>query len=379
MGTGKEKNLYHSIKTDNNFVKKMINKTNISPIILSRSNIEVYFQKEVAPRLYQLYTNKVVIEKIDEVDDYTNSAFIFRFWLTEPKREIIYLKQTRGKSKRKDYSLPAHRIHWEAESIKRFTEIVGKKIAPDILYLDGTNNVLVIEDVLSGGELLIDAYKRGNLRPDLGPKFGSIFGKLHGQTYGLAEDYFNNPDWYKLLTEGVFYQHYLVGFENFFGKDAVEKIMNESRGTTHAFCHMDPLMKNIMLHPSTFRIVDFEQATKWDPAYDIGSLLMPWAIAILSERRCENSKKFIQECLDAYRKELEKNGLPQEEINNILKRALRFTATTMLHHTWGKDVFDFLKQEKEKIRNEVIPLLKNQATDFSNAMRTLYRVNQLML
>ncbi len=340
-------------------------------IELTKDTAGSYFESVVAPRLNAPNARVVSAEEIDE---YTNSCFIFRLHLEGGSDKIVYLKQARAKTKKKDFFIPPHRIIWETESISRFNAAVGEFIAPRVIYLDKDNFILVMEDVLSGGEMLIDAYKNGELRADLGKKFGSVLGRLHGKTFWLKNDFFNDPDWQKVLTEDVFYQHFMIGTEKILGKKTVDLIMSDSRKVPHAFCHMDLLIKNIIVHPNTFRIIDFEQATVWDPAYDIGALLTPWAIALATVNGKANAsaKLFISSCISAYKTELSRNNIPKEIINNLMRRALRFTATTMLHHTCGADVFDFLEPIREEVKESATSILEGKQNVFSRLMNTLY-------
>ena len=346
------------------------------PIVLTENNVGFYLRIILKRNFGQ---KNAIVEKVAEIREYTNSTFIFRCHVAGSSYKILYLKQAREKTKN-NFSVPSKRIFWEMKSARKFNEILGEDIAPTIFYFDKLNNIMVMQDVLSGGELFVDAFKRGVLRADLGNACGSIFGRLHGKTYGMQRHNFgHHNDWYKFLTQSVFLNFYLLGFQKFFGKKEVEHIMRESTYTTHSFCHMDPMIKNIILHRATIRIVDFEQATKWDPAYDVGSFLMPWAAALSMRQQRNAAENFMIHFFRSYKRKLFAESIDRNDVAEILRRALRFTATTILHNTWGSDPFDFLNPRRKELKENAVALLKGENTSFTSRIRNIYGIKAPLL
>ena len=239
-----------------------------------------------------------------------------------------------------------------------------------------------MEDISVGGEFFIDLFKQERLKASDAKMCAEMFGKLHRRTYGMKEHNFGeNDEWYIFLTDFVFREYDLIGFKKFFNEKDVDKILDESVNATQSFCHVDPYLKNIYFHKDKMRIVDFEQATKWDPAYDIGSFLTPWAIVLLSDnsKLKEECRKFITDFIEIYQSILIENGVSKDDLPEIIYRALRYTATTILHHTWGSGNSDFMMSYKDKVKIEIINLLENRKSSFTQEIRKLYGVEKNLL
>ncbi|MBN2107048.1 MAG: hypothetical protein JW832_06440, partial [Deltaproteobacteria bacterium] len=125
-----------------------------------------------------------------------------------------------------------------------------------------------------------------------------------------------------------------------------KKILKDSENSTHCYCWMDPLIKNIVVEKDKFRIFDFEQATIWDPAYDIGAFVAPWYIQYL---KGNVGYEYIELFFEQYAKSMGKYRINKADIDGILERAMVYTHTTMLHISIGNDQWDMMDSEERSL------------------------------
>src|SRR3990167_756357 len=251
------------------------------------------------------------------------------------KNKKIIIRQALNYARVKtQFKITSERLNWEADALKKYRKLVQKNILPEIISHDLVNRILIMKDSLGTGKYFNDEYFGGIYHEDLLGKFAVFFASLHGQSYGKSEKIWMSRAMHTFWTRTVFIEHYLVGFLELFDLKEAKKILRNSENSTHCYCWMDPLIKNIIVEKNKFRIFDFEQATIWDPAYDIGAFIAPWYFQYLKG----NIKyKYIKNYFDRYSMVMGRYKVKKVDIEGILERAMVYVHTTMLHVSIGND------------------------------------------
>ena len=279
-----------------------------------------------------------------------NSMYVFRVCSNNQRIKSIIVRQAQGYARAKrEFEVTPKRLDWEITAIEKYNNLLSdKKILPEIIYFDSVNHIAIIIDSLGDdGKYFFEEYKNGNYYTCLVDKFANFFAELHGKTYGINEsEIWMSKEMHKFWTEEAFYRHYLLAFLKFYDIKLAENIVANSKKAKHAFCWLDPLPKNIVVGKDYFKVYDFEQATIWDPAYDIGAFIMPWYFQYLMK---ELDLNFVTSFLSIYKNEMRK-VVGDEDLAKLITRAKVYLHTSLLHVATGNDVWDFIAQdETEKV------------------------------
>lgn len=278
-----------------------------------------------------------------------NSMFVtlVELKISNKDKKIIIRQALNYARVKTQFKITSERLNWEAIAFEKYKKLVKNNILPEIIFHDPVNRILIMEDSLGTGKYFNDEYFGGIYHEDLLGKFAMFFADLHGQSYGTSDKIWMSLAMHKFWTRTVFMDHYMVGFLKLFPLKETKKILRNSENSTHCYCWMDPLIKNIITEKGKFRIFDFEQATIWDPAYDIGAFIAPWYFQYMKG----NIKyKYIKNFFDRYSAVMGRHKVKKIEIDGILERAMVYAHTTMLHVSIGNDQWAALsKNDKDLI------------------------------
>lgn len=312
------------------------------------------------------------IDKIidySEVNEYSNNNYIWKIKLLSNRKEkIIFLKQfgkynKRGLKKGKKIYVDPKRIEIEVKFIKLLQDLWGKKYVPEIFYYDPKSYIIVMSNVSRGKKLLIEEFKKDKIYPGLGKLFGRLFGKLHGKTYKNTGD-FSSGRKYNNLSLRFFKNHLSFGIRKYVSNSRADKFYKEVSRASFSIIWGDASYRNIFVNKENFSLIDFDLAFNYDSALDCGMLLSHWAFMMLKNdsKIKKQSKKFINDFLKSYTKQLNINKISRKDIKAILGRISKWMGIYLVSRTDGKSgsyFKDWPKWEK-KIRENGIALFNEE-------------------
>lgn len=331
-------------------------------LVLTKENIPKYFKETVGPNLPWKIKPEAKI-RVEEITKYTNVNFLFRIYFeTEEGKKSVVLKQALPFVKVKpDWKFEPIRNFYEQKALKRFAEILGPGIVPEVYFHDGKNWVNVLEDVNPDHIVLADEFDQGRLRPEIAPRLGEILGTLHGKTYGTSES----------IRDEEFKRWFLLDFKLVGAKkiseELTENLFQEGEKAASALLWGDSVTKNITIEKSgAVHITDFEGVITWDPAFDLGQLVAHYILKLEEDESLrEMVKKCVADLIRAYQGRLKEFNVPKGDIEKILVRSNKYLGSTTLHRLKGLSQFGFDKRIQERIKQDGLGFLSGEYTTIS--------------
>jgi 5-methylthioribose kinase len=308
---------------------------------------------------------------VEEITENTQVNYVFKASIENgTARKTLYLKQATPKLKAKGWPFPVERIRYEALTLQKFKNLLGRGVVPDVIFYDDDKHVLVLSDIRQKGVLLIDEFEKGRVHPQTAPRFGALLGMLHGKSFGTT-DTIRPPD------DEIWMKDFIYDFKTSgaakFAESEVKELIEESESVTKCFLGVDFADKNIFVDGSEVRFCDFEGVFRGDPAFDVGHVLAHYLLQaennplLLSE-----VSKFFHQFMKHYRVQMETLNVPCEYLTGVDQRSARYIGVFMLHRSHGKSPYKFFKPGiEEKIKDDSLILIRSKPTSPENALEIL--------
>lgn len=268
------------------------------------------------------------IGRVHEIVEYTNVNYIFAIELKACRYNKVYVKQAFDYIKvNPDFPAPINRQYYEYLSINYLRKFWKNRI-PDVIHYDKKNDVLILSDIGKGAKLLADEIKNGRLHLNIVIDIGALMAQLHSATFGKS-DY---PVRKKVADSehiNFIFDFRLRGAREISPKDT-NKLFNESSCARKSMIYGDWASKNVLVVGDKVRIVDFENVTRFDPAFDIGYALAHWVLEIN-----KRNKSMIKEFLEEFEKSYQKEFGNQKVSGEIFVRSSKYIGAMMLHRLAG--------------------------------------------
>lgn len=260
-------------------------------MILNEQNISGYVKKFVLDKLD--FVKKGRIRKITSVSGGLVSA-VFKVDIDDKN---IYLKQAipgrLDKLKETLKELPDdifilfndNRQYAEVKALKIFEQAIPDGFTPHLYFHDTENNVMVLSEVCSGGNLFIET-----MNEQINPKIAEILGKniaiLGNYTYGKVQKLRDDKTEEEIRRIKYKYEVGTIwqGIENKNKREEAQKraddFIKNSLNIYKVLVHGDYYERNILVHGDECATVDFEEGHLGDPVEDIGKLSASYCLRI---------------------------------------------------------------------------------------------------
>lgn len=325
--------------------------------LLSISNISRYVKEKVIPVLNLKNLN---IISVKEIEENTQVNYVYEVVFEQSGSQFkIYLKQATGKIKIKRWDFPINRIQYEVIALKKFRQILGEQVVPEVILFDIEKHLLVMSDIRgANGKLLIDEFAEGKIHPETGNSFGNLVGKLHGKTFGTKETIrtFEDENWIK----NFIYNFKTVGAVKF-KEVEVKQLIDESEALCEkCILGVDFADKNIFVERGDVRFCDFEAVFLGDPAFDVGHVLAHYLLQLENDASLlDDICWFFKDFMKNYRSEMKRNNVPDTYIDKLDQRTVKYIGVFMLHRSHGKSPYIFFKAGIEEfIKEDSIKLIE---------------------
>lgn len=322
----------------------------------------------------------VDVEKIEEVNEYSNNNYLFRIILVSG--DTYYLKQAQPHNRRsmlegKPQAINSARAIGEVSLLRFLKSHWGKDTVPRVYFFDRRNYAFLMSDVSQHGKLLINEFSKNRVHPELARVLGKNLGLLHALTYKKPNAVAIDRRYEKFM-KGFFYNYYW-GFaaRKLVGRSAVDGFYRQVARAPQAIIWGDPVHRNIFVKPDgKISCIDFDHTVEYDPMHDLGVLLAHWVwMAIRGNKRIKaQSEKFLVECSRAYWQAWRKQTkLTTQEKAEMLKRLPKWMGIYLLSRTDGKSGSYFKKSPawEKRIRQLSISLFRGQDNDLTKRMKRL--------
>lgn len=260
-------------------------------IILTEQNIPDYIKKFVLDKFD--FVKNGTIGKIISVSGGLVSA-VFRINIDGKN---IFLKQAipgrLDKLKETLKELPDdifilfndNRQYAEVKALKIFEQAISDGFTPHLYFHDTENNVMVLSEVCSGGNLFVET-----MNEQINPKIAEILGKnialLDNYTYGKIQKLRDDKTEEEIRKIKYKYEVGTVwqGIEDKNKRNEAQKraddFIKNSLNIYKVLVHGDYYERNILIYGDKCATVDFEEGHLGDPVEDIGKLSASYCLRI---------------------------------------------------------------------------------------------------
>ena len=288
--------------------------------------------------------------QVEEVTRHTNVNYVFR---VQMGMQVVYLKQAFGFVKvSPTFKAPLSRQLFEKKSIDYLQDFWPGRI-PKVIHLDHQDHVLILTDIGQNTVLLANDIERGKLHLNVAPDLGKLMASLHYPTYSQnTYPARNKADNQKHLDFILDFR--LRGSREILPQETTELFKNSLTSKT-SIIYGDWASKNLLIAGDKIKVVDFENLTRFDPAFDIGYALAHWALEINSRNRKDISS-FFHKFEIAYAKPWPLSL--KNDITRIFTRASKYTGAMMLHRLAGVKNTNRLEQYQSR-ETELVVIAKH--------------------
>lgn len=271
--------------------------------------------------------------KCEEVKEETYVNYIFRVTLQLNGQEsIVYLRQTRDHLKSSPQrKLDPARMVFESRFLTLLNNIASD-VVPEVLYLDGANNIAVLTDIKRDGVLLVNELLKGKPHPETGAYFGSILATYHRETLNIDHSLVHGSEAENEKALKFHEGMRMEPAEKMF-PSLTSSLLAESRKAEKCLVLGDLTSKNIFVDEEKVRFLDLERAFVGDPAFDLGYLLAHYLTEVKPECLKE-SVKFTGNFMESYRQVM-RAAIGEDAMAKLENRAIRFLGAMILFRFFG--------------------------------------------
>jgi len=317
--------------------------------------LKKYLEEKVLPKL-GLYDSVGIIE---EASGGLSSA-VFRVQLNN---DFFFVKQilegmTSGLGELPDdlkILFSDNRQKYEEKAIKIFNNVVGKNIAPNIVYFEPNDKILILSDVAGTSGKLFENVFENSVNEIITDKLAKISADLTNKTYEKYP-YLRSSELDKEIRKVKLKYIYGDVFSNLKStskelEQRINKFISFSVNHAKVVCHGDYHPKNIILRTNNeIGLIDFEEAIVHDPVWDISALLAHYLLRALNYPN--DKEKYKNLSLLLIEKFFDYIKIP-EKIDDLKFRINNYTAGWMMLRVDGITKAKWITDEniKNEIRN----------------------------
>ena len=179
-----------------------------------------------------------------------------------------------------------NRQYAEVKALKIFEQAIPNGFTPRLYFHDTENNVMVLSEVCSGGNLFVET-----MNEQINPKIAEILGKnialLGNYTYGKIQKLRDDKTEEEIRKIKYKYEVGTVwqGIEDKNKREKAQKraddFIENSLNIYKVLVHGDYYERNIIISGDKCATVDFEEGHLGDPIEDIGKLSASYCLRII--------------------------------------------------------------------------------------------------
>jgi len=341
-----------------------------SIIRLQESNIKDYLKLRASVVPFAIKN----IKKIELVEQYSNSNYLFKLFISKPK-SIYYLKQgwiynRRSELQNKPFPVDPTRILGEVKLIRLLSTIWDKDCVPQVYFLDRKNYAFLMSDVSKTGKLLIEEFNHNRVHPEIAKKLAVYLAKLHTLTWKTKTTAGCSRRYTKFMKEYLFKYHWGYGANKLLPFNNVSEFFSEVENTASSIIWADPIYRNIFVKPEgKLALVDFDFTIRYDPMADVAILLSHWVWMLLKGNKevSKDCHKFIKTFSSSYWPVwIKVHKISNQTMQQMKLRTDKWIGIYLLSRTDGKSGSYFKKWPswEKRIRQLGIKLFNGEASIF---------------
>lgn len=183
-------------------------------------------------------------------------------------------KQSLGKLRVKDdWRSDRARIFKEAECMRALSDLLGKGAAPEVIWEDRANFLLVMTAAPEGSRVWKDLLLAGQVDASLADQAGMLLASViaGSQHHAGLRQAFEAREVFDQLRIDPYYRTVAARCPDV--APAIQRLIADSWSIRTSLTHGDYSPKNMLAHHSKIFLIDFEVAHWGDPAFDAAFLL----------------------------------------------------------------------------------------------------------
>lgn len=295
--------------------------------------------------------------RVSEVLEYSNINHVFH---VDVEGRSIYLKIAPSKLKRVSVSLPRARIFSEARAIQKFRELCGSAVLiPEILFVNRGDFLIGMSDVGEGRKVLMEVIDTDlSVLTEQAKALGHALGSVHS---GTRDAQHMRPESERAGIMQIIYGGLFAPGANTVFPEHSERLLGEMRQSEECMIHFDLWAKNLLVRKGApIAVVDFEGATRADPAIDLGTLFaVAWLPALEHPELRPAAATFVQDLIDSYLKSTQDAAWARR----ACERAFRYTSVFLAARGFGPFPYEISEEAKGRLRSLARHLASQQTME----------------
>ncbi|QGJ71031.1 Aminoglycoside phosphotransferase [Planctomycetales bacterium 10988] len=308
----------------------------------------------------------------------SNEVFLFHF--PEQTEKNFVLKQAREQLRTPTpWFADLDRIWQEVEVLHICHELLTPQSeddpvrvahTPAVLFEDREQYAFAMEAAPPGHTVWKSDLLAGKISTENAEYCGSLMGRLHAKSWHQTElaDRLGKYAHFEDLRLDPYYRTLGENVPSL--KAACEDLIEENLTEKHCFVHADFSPKNILCHEKCLILIDFETGHHGDPAFDLGFFLTH--LMLKAFYHAPDSRQMLLLTLYFWEHYLEEvqQALTEEEIDQLMVRAIKNFAGCFLSRMDAKSRIDYLTRPEMRhaVRGLGHSLLLNPVNDWTDVI-----------
>lgn len=175
------------------------------------------------------------------------------------------------------------RQKYESKAIEMFNDAIGKGYAPDIVYSNLDDKILVLSDAAKNGGQLFENVFENRCNEKITKSLAKIAAELASKTFGKFE-FLRSKDLDAKIRQVKLKYYYKMPFErNNINRKLIGDFADASINCAQTLCHGDYHPKNVIIsNNDEVALIDFEESIIHDSVWDISSMLAHYLLRVLN-------------------------------------------------------------------------------------------------
>lgn len=288
------------------------------------------------------------------------------FRVEEPERRFV-LKQSRPQLRTRDaWFSDLDRVYREQEVMEALFPFLPAPTVPEILFADRENYVFAMSHAPIESRVWKEMLLANQVDLAIGEHSGVILGRMHEVSAREPERFerFHDHTVFVQLRADPFYKR--VQERRPEVAREVAAIEAQMLATKEALCHADYSPKNILVHGSSFTLVDYETAHIGDPTMDLGFFLSH--LMLKSARPAAPRARFFELTRAFWRGYA--GEVRYRPVAELEARAAGHFAVCLLARIDGTSPIDYLREEpaREAVRRLARRVLRERPGRWSEIL-----------
>ena len=302
------------------------------------------------PRLRQYLLDRQLIARDESVTVSALSGGVSNKTLlvSRPKNRAFVIKQALSRLRvKKLWECDPARLQIEALALQWMSQHITSCKAPEYIFFDAQNHILVMEAITSPFANLKTQLLSGQPDKSIILKAAVVLAEIHNEGIHGREYGFENKSFFKTLRIEPYYLNTTseIPSTNSFYKNLIDQTLD----INHTLTHGDFSPKNMLIKDRDIILLDYEVMHFGDPAFDIGFFLTH----LLSKANFLPSHRdsFIDASSFFWENYLSKVPYFQENENEL--RAVNHTLGCLLARIAGRSPLEYLDDHARQRQREV--------------------------